>query len=184
MTPIFAYRRQDLLRQICDHLGYQGRHVWLIAEDRVAMLATGLRGPSRLRFRLLDITEEPVFKRLNQREGRVLAVKPNLCLAALPFVGDRRWNLLVFLHPDRLGDRMWSQSFEARLKPQEADILERKLEHYDDKTIKVVRAVCEYRGLLARDRVTKLGLLYLEAYHQGKFVVGIPRIAPGGRFKS
>lgn len=172
MTTILAYRRQALIREICQHIGYQGRYVWLVPSLRVVLQATNLRGSSRIRFRLLDITEEPKFTKLAQAEGRRIDVTWNRALVALPVIHNRRRILLLFLNEALFLKKAsvgWSNSYPGRLTPEEAAVLEHKLDHYSRQTAAVAKAICEYRGLINRaGELSSDGSQYLTMYYKNR----------------
>ena len=159
-----AYRRQELLREICRKLDYQGRFVWLISATDVPVLSSKQLGISRLRFRLLNITEEPYgFHRLTPSDNRKIKLDPNTALTVLPMLRGRRRDMLIFLHPTRVNGHKWSLANSDKLSPEERAVLQQK-DTFDLGTTSVAHAICVYRGLVdPRGRLTEQGARLLAA---------------------
>jgi len=159
-----VYRRQDVMREISRRIGYQGRYVWLIPATNVTINASNLSGASRLRFRLLDITQEPyTFHRFSPREGKQVKLDPNTALVALPTMRGRRRDLLVFLCPMRARAHAWACANGRRPSPEEIAVLRQEDDAFDRSTMTVAHAVCVYRGLVdPRGRLSPSGTAALD----------------------
>lgn len=157
-----AYRRQEFLRDICRKLDYQGRFVWLVSATDVPVLGSKQLGISRLRFRLLNITEEPYsFHRFTPSDNRKIKLDQNTALTVLPMLRGRRRDLFIFLHPTRM--RKWSLANSDKLSPEEVAVLQKK-DTFDLGTTSVAHAICVYRGLVdPRGRLTEQGARLLAA---------------------
>lgn len=160
-----VYRRQDTMREICRRVGYQGRFVWLVSAPSVPILASKYTGNSRLRFRLLDITDPPPYsyKRFTAHETRPVKLDYNTALCALPTMRGRRRDLLVFMLCKRVRDASWSYAPSNKLSPEEIAVCLEQ-DSFDPSTMAVAHAVCLYRDLVdPRGRITKRGAAILDA---------------------
>jgi len=154
------------MREISRRIGYQGRFVWLVPTPDVTINASNLSGVSRLRFRLLDISQEPYtfYRNHALREGKRIKLDVNTALAALPVMRGRRRDLLVFLCPARARAHSWSYSNGWRLSPEEIAVLLSQEDAFDRSTMAVARAVCVYRGLIdPRGRLSPSGAAALDS---------------------
>jgi hypothetical protein len=164
MTRAFSvYRRQDLIREICRALDYQGRFAWLVSTADVPVLSNKQSGTSRLKFRLLDISQEPyTFQKFSPSDHRKIKLSHDTTLTALPMLRSRRRDLMIFLHPARVNGRKWSIANSGKLSPEELAVLQGR-DTFDVGTTSVAHAVCVYRGLVdQRGRPTELGTKLLE----------------------
>lgn len=147
------------MREICRRIGYQGRFVWLISTPDVSIMASKYTGPSRLRFKVLDIMEPPPYaiKRAILRETKPVKLDADTVVCALPTLRGRRRDLLCFMHIHRVKSRTWSIANSSKLSPEEIAVCLGQ-EKFDTATMAVAQAVCIYRGLVdPRGRITRLG---------------------------
>jgi hypothetical protein len=156
------YRRQAIIRDVCRRLNYQGRYVWLVPASDVVVLASVHSGGSRLRFRMLDISEEPTLKtRFIAREGHQIKLDSDTVVAAIPTLRMRRRDLLLFMYPARVRCQYWAANGWRPLSPEEKSVL-RQQDHFDPATMSVAHAMLVYRHLVdLRGRPTRLGLQML-----------------------
>jgi hypothetical protein len=164
MNVSFVYRRQDLIREICRKINYQGRFVWLVVGPKVLIMSSKQTGSSRLRFRMLDVHQRPFdFKHTVAREGRVIELDPKTILVAQPVLRGRRRELLAFLHHHLAEEYRWDYANGNRLSPEEIAVLTHQDDTFDLNTMSVARAVCFYRGLTdLKGRITWKGKKLLE----------------------
>src|SRR4029077_1280108 len=144
-----VYRRQPLVREVCERIGYQGRYVWLIGQSSVEILATEHLGPSRIRFKALAINGPTRIIPITKRKRGVVAITFGKILVALPTIRNRRRTLLMFVHPMMAQDTGGTKATSTILSPEEvAILLSLDWFKYGAATSAVARAVCFYRGLI------------------------------------
>jgi len=151
------------MREICRRVGYQGRFVWLISVPEVTIRATHYSGSSRLRFVMVNITEEPYkFVRFVIRDGKRIRLDYNTVVCALPVLRGRRRDLLVFMLCKRSRDIEWSYANSNKLSPEEIAVCLGQ-DSFDPGTMAVAQAVCTYRDLVdPRGRITQRGAALLD----------------------
>lgn len=148
-----------MIREICRRIGYQGRFVWLVPVSEVHLLASKYTGNSRIRFKVLDITDPPpyAFKRVILRETKPIKLDADTVITALPTLRGRRRDLLCFMNLHRFKSRSWSVANSSKLAPEEIAVCLGQ-ERFDASTTAVAQAICIYRGLVdPRGRITRLG---------------------------
>ena len=151
------YRRQEFIRNVCRAIDYQGRFVWIVPATEVRLLATQHAGPSRIRYRKIDLHEPPSVLKMVAREGRATRLTDRVAIAALPVLRNRRRDLFVFLHPDIVRAQDWVLAPGDKLSPEEMAALDNESNKFDKATMNVARAVCTYRGLLKDGDLTWVG---------------------------
>jgi len=148
------------MREICRRIGYQGRFVWLISTPEVQVLASKYSGSSRLRFKVIDITDYSV-KRWMLRDSKPVKLDSSTVVVALPTLRGRRRDLLCFMLCSEVRAQTWSLGPNKKLSPEELAVLQ-GLDKFDPSTMAVAQAVCVYRGLVdSRGRLTGLGSVAL-----------------------
>jgi hypothetical protein len=160
MNAVSVYRRQDVMREICRRIGYQGRFVWLISTPEVHVLANKYGGNSRLRFKCIDITDYTIKKTI-LRDGKPIKLDSSTVVVALPTLRGRRRDLLCFMLCSEVRAQTWAIGPHKKLSPEELAVLQ-GLDKFDPSTMAVAHAICVYRGLVdPRGRLTDLGSVAL-----------------------
>jgi hypothetical protein len=161
MNVVSVYRRQDVMREICRRIGYQGRFVWLISTPEVQVLASKYSGASRLRFKMIDITDYS-YKKTILRETKPIKLDSNTVIVALPTLRGRRRDLLCFMLCSGVRAHRWDQADRNKLSPEEIAACTGQ-DKFDPSTMAVAHAVCVYRGLIdPRGRITEQGSKFLK----------------------
>ena len=142
----------------------------------MTMQASRYHGPSRIRYRFLDLTHVPSFYNkkyrtslarylpIPQEEDKNVKLSYHEACVALPIIRNRRRIQLVFLDPERIGYSEWSHRSSDRLSPEELACLTGRTKLYDKATIAVASAVCEFRGLMFHGVRTEVGTRLLTLY--------------------
>jgi hypothetical protein len=143
------------------------------------MKACRYAGPSRIRYRVIDITlvptYEPRYRPVQQEENKRVQLAYNEVCIALPIIRKRRRIMITFMDPHRLMTWRWSSTPAERLSPEERACLDGNLELYDEATTAVAVTVCEFRGLLYHGKPTPIGLRLRALYGiNHKAINGLP----------
>jgi len=166
---LYAYRRQDLLREIGYLVGYNRRCVWLIRTPEVRLYAARRSGHSRITYRVLSLNPLRVLP-IAPKEGRIVELTEEVAVAAQPIFQGERGIMLVFLHPTTYDEHQWSSRKTPRLKSEELMIL-RQHKFPDRNAESVARAICYHRGLVDKEGcITSRGNAVLLAHSAGEIL--------------
>jgi len=148
--------------KICDELFYQGRYVWLRSCREVRLVGSTMRGPNRIRYRLVSTSDYKCLP-LPQKENLRVEISSGRALAALPVVKGRRRTMFLFMDSHFLLNHRWDTTLGDRLAPEETGYLLGKAQPPDLQ--RVAWALCRFRNLVDRHGVlTKEGRKLLMPY--------------------
>jgi hypothetical protein len=167
---LYAYRRQELLRDICQLVGYNGRNLWVVRTEDVTMLGAKWKGASRISYVLLGLNPLTALS-LEKEDNTTVILDANIAVAALPKLRGRRGTMLLFLHPVVYDSYKWSSRKTPTLKLEELQAL-RGSKTTDPAVEHIGKILCYHRGLMtAKFERTDRGTALLLA-HVGRKVLG------------
>jgi hypothetical protein len=167
---LFAYRRQEFLRDICQLVGYNGRNLWVVRTEDVTTLGAKWKGASRISYVLLGLNPLKALS-LEKEDNVTVILDANIAVAALPKLRGRRGTMMLFIHPVVYDSYKWSSRKTPTLKLEELQAL-RGNKTTDPATEHVGKVLCYHRGLMtAQFERTDLGTSLLMA-HVGRKVIG------------
>jgi hypothetical protein len=140
-----GHAEREILTRMCEELFYQGRYVWLRSCREVRLVGSTLRGPNRIRYRLVSVVSLKCLP-LPQKESRRVEITPGVALAALPVVKNRRRTMFLFVHPHFLASHRWDTAAGNQLSPEEIAWLLHKPQPTDMAIVS--RAICRFRNLI------------------------------------
>lgn len=167
---LYAYRRQEFLRDICYLVGYNRRNLWVVRTEAVHMLGAQWTGSSRIDYSTIRISPLKVVS-TGKDEHATVALDENIVVAAQPWIRGRRGTMLLFVHPQVYDKYKWSSRKAPPLRLEELNAL-RGTKAVDSAMGHIGAVVCIHRELLTplykrTDRGTALLLA-----HSGRKVLG------------
>jgi len=163
---LFAYRRQEFLRDVCQLVGYSRRNLWVVRSEDVALIGARWSGPSRISYFLVGL--EPLeLLPFTEEEGKLVALDSNTAMIALPRIRGRRLTMILFVHPEVYDKYQWSSRKAPQLRLEELNAL-RGIKGINPATEHMGQVLCIHRGLMDRKfERTERGTALLLA-HGGK----------------
>lgn len=98
---IHTTRKQPLLKEICELVGYTKRLVHVIPCDSVQMNDINWQGATRIRYRAVNINSMEVIQ-LPQREGAVVRLNLAMAVVAATVQDGREVPLTVYIRPENV----------------------------------------------------------------------------------
>lgn len=98
---IHTTRKQPLLKEICELVGYTKRLVHVIPCDSVQMNDLNWQGATRIRYRAVNINNMEVIQ-LPQREGAVVRLNLAIAVVAATVQDGREVPLTVYIRPENV----------------------------------------------------------------------------------
>jgi hypothetical protein len=98
---IHTTRKQPLLKEISDLVGYTKRLVHVIPCESVQMLDIAWQGTTRVRYRAVNINSMEVIQ-LPQREGAVVRLNLAMAIVASTVQDGREAPLTVYIRPENV----------------------------------------------------------------------------------
>jgi len=167
------YRRQwedskeEILRDICQVVGYRGRYVWLVETSVVDARGPSTTKLSRIIYRMIELEPRPTEVGLPKEGEGKIHLNQSAIVLALPILDRRRRTALMFMHPARSHIYQWCEASSRSISPEEYAVLRGEIKSLSPQTAEVAATICYHRGLTtAAGRLTGDGLGILEWYNQ------------------
>jgi hypothetical protein len=164
------YRRQEnILRDICQEVGYRGRYVWLVIGKQVEVWGPAQGGVSHIRYRAVRVEPKLTVVSLQRRRTGKIHIGEKTVVTAIPLLEGRRRTMFVFMHPALAERFKWSKAPSLCAMPEEMAVLNGREKEYHPATAAVARVCCILRELVTPSgKITEDGLRILRWFDSNR----------------
>jgi len=152
------YRRQwegskeEILREICQLVGYKGKFVWLVETDSLVPRGPGNAKHSRIKYVQIKLEPRPSVEGIVKGEDGKITIDQSVIVVALPILDGRRRSAYMFMHPEVSKRYDWCKTTSMCVMPEELAVLMKETAGLSLQTTEVATVLCFTRGLITLTR--------------------------------